>query len=148
MLLWLKLQSIHLSSLIFYLVREVSYLKGRHWGEWYKYFFPWSCAFDGGFDSIHCYTTTEIRWHDTGQTHGNGVRQDTAVSAIALLWIHTLPLANHVQCVVNACQTNLVQNQWPHTAKRQICTFHHSLQSVLRLRTFSSSNISFTRPGM
>lgn len=38
---------------------------------------------------------------------------------IALLWMQNILLVNHVQCVVNACKTYLVQNQWTHTATSQ-----------------------------
>lgn len=96
------------------LVQEVSYIKGRHLGEW-LHFLLWCCAFHGGFDTAHYYTNSEMQQHEAGQMHGSWSCPEPAAGADALVWIPNLPLANHL----HACKNSLVQNQRIHTATRQ-----------------------------
>lgn len=58
----------------------------------------------------------EIQWHKTGQMHGNWVCPDANAQIVQT---HNVSLENHVQCIVNALETDVVQNQWTHTARRQ-----------------------------
>lgn len=58
----------------------------------------------------------EIQWHKVGRMQGNWVCLDANAQIVQM---HNVSLANHVQCMVNAFKTNLAQNQWTQTARRQ-----------------------------